>query len=44
MIDNQGFYVESINNDLELVISQDSNETLESQNILLKTLKVDTAG
>lgn len=44
MIQNQGFYVVAINNDSEMIVSQESNETLTSENILIRTVNIDTAG
>ena len=44
MIGNQGFYVDTINTNLEMVINQQSNEAVDLEKILLKTVQIDTAG
>lgn len=44
MIGNQGFYVDTINTNLEMVINQESNEVVDLEKILLKTVQIDTAG
>ena len=44
MIGNQGFYVDTINTNLEMVVNQESNEEVDLEKILLKTVQVDTAG
>ena len=44
MIQNQGFEVISVVNDLEMILNQKSNETLTSENVLVRISQIDTAG
>ena len=44
MIKDQGFEVVSVLNDLEMTLNQQSNETLTSENVLIRTSQIDTAG
>lgn len=44
MIKDQGFEVVSVSNDLEMTLNQQSNETLTSENVLIRTSQIDTAG
>tara|TARA_B100001121_G_scaffold300959_1_gene311457 strand:- start:20592 stop:22847 length:2256 start_codon:yes stop_codon:yes gene_type:complete len=44
MIQDQGFEVVSVVSDLEMTLSQQSNETLTSENVLIRTSQIDTAG
>ena len=44
MIQDQGFEVVSVVSDLEMTLNQQSNETLTSENVLIRTSQIDTAG
>ena len=44
MVQDQGFEVVSVVSDLEITLNQQSNETSTSQNILIRTSQIDTAG
>lgn len=44
MVKDQGFFVETINSDLELVLKQQSNSDVTLEKILIKTNEIDTAG